>query len=652
MNEDYEKAKKRGERAYRRAVLTGRYPYLPALDDFLKQEGPVSEESVGLIEIPLSMVVGTRTRGRQSAFAWNFMPLLPEKSEFGAKWIALNEAQVEEGIRDPIKVYEYMQRFYVEEGNKRVSVLRFVGAGEVLANVIRLRPARTEAKERVVYYEFLEFYRVCPVYGITMSEPGSYQKLAEAVGEDLTEYWPEEKVKSLRSAYGYFAEAYEPYGRDLTITCGDAFLLYLQIYPLESLTEATGTEIRKNLERIQNELRTRTNADRLALVETPEQVEKTGGSLAGNLTGKLLHRGPAYTKEHPLRAAFLYDKTPEASAWIYGHELGRNELAARFPEVETSAFTGCTTDEKIREAVETAAAEGHSAVFTVSPTMMPEILRCAIRHPDMKFLNCSVNLQHNAVRTYYARMHEAKFLMGALAASLAENHLIGYRADYPIYGAMANINAFAIGAAMVDPEAKILLRWATEKDTDWRKEMEESGVTVFSGPDLIKPEEASRFYGLYRKGGDGSVENLAIPVVNWGKYYEFIVGSILDGSFGQNPLARSDQAMNYWLGMSAGIVEVIFSEKLSYYSKKMIRLFRQAVTAGSLHPFDGELRSQEGVIKGADDPRLTAEQMITMDWLNDNVIGSVPKYERLNDEAREAVSVSGVLRETPSGVRG
>lgn len=235
MNEYYEKAKKRGERAYRRAVLTGRYPYLPALDDFLKQEGPVSEESVGLIEIPLSMVVGTRTRGRQSAFAWNFMPLLPEKSEFGAKWIALNEAQVEEGIRDPIKVYEYMQRFYVEEGNKRVSVLRFVGAGEVLANVIRLRPARTEAKERVVYYEFLEFYRVCPVYGITMSEPGSYQKLAEAVGEDLTEYWPEEKVKSLRSAYGYFAEAYEPYGRDLTITCGDAFLLYLQIYPLESL---------------------------------------------------------------------------------------------------------------------------------------------------------------------------------------------------------------------------------------------------------------------------------------------------------------------------------------------------------------------------------------------------------------------------------
>lgn len=652
MNEYYEKAKKQGERAYRRAVLTGQYPYLPALDDFLKQEGPVSEESVGLVEIPLSMVVGTRTRGRQSAFACNFMPLLPEKSEFGAKWIALSEAQVEEGIRDPIKVYEYMQRFYVEEGNKRVSVLRFVGAGEVLANVIRLRPARTEEKERIVYWEFLDFYRVCPVYGIIMSEPGSYQKLAEAVGQDLMEYWPEEKVKSLRSAFGYFSEAYEPYGRDLTITVGDAFLLYLQIYPLETLTETTNAEIRKNLERIHNELRTRTNADRLALVEAPEQVEKSGGSLSGGLTGKILRRSPGYSKKHPLRAAFLYDKTPETSSWIYGHELGRNELMERFPEVETVAFTGCTTGEAIRKAVEAAAADEDAVVFSISLTMMPEILRCAIRHPDMKFLNCSINLQHNAVRTYYARMHEAKFLMGALAASLAENHLIGYRADYPIYGALANINAFAIGAAMVDPEAKILLRWATEKDTDWRKEMEDSGVKIFSGPDLIKPDEASRFYGIYRKEDDGSVGNLAMPVVNWGKYYEFIIGSILDGSWDRNPMARSDQAMNYWLGMSSGIVEVIFSEKLSYYSKKMIRLFRQGMISGSLHPFDGELRSQEGRIKGADDPRLTAEQMITMDWLNDNVIGSVPKFDRLNDEAREAVSVSGVLREAPSGVRG
>ena len=35
MREDYEKAKHLADREYRRALSQGRYPYPPALDDFL-----------------------------------------------------------------------------------------------------------------------------------------------------------------------------------------------------------------------------------------------------------------------------------------------------------------------------------------------------------------------------------------------------------------------------------------------------------------------------------------------------------------------------------------------------------------------------------------------------------------------------------------
>jgi len=64
-----------------------------------------------------------------------------------------------------------------------------------------------------------------------------------------------------------------------------------------------------------------------------------------------------------------------------------------------------------------------------------------------------VNLSHKAGQTYYTKMYGAKFLMGALAGSLSENHRIGYRGAYPIFGALADINAFAIGAALMDPKA-------------------------------------------------------------------------------------------------------------------------------------------------------------------------------------------------------
>ena len=70
------------------------------------------------------MIVGTFTAGRRTAFAPNFMPLLDDESEFAAKWQTLYNAHLEEGIHDPIKCYEFMNRYYVLEGNKRVSVLK------------------------------------------------------------------------------------------------------------------------------------------------------------------------------------------------------------------------------------------------------------------------------------------------------------------------------------------------------------------------------------------------------------------------------------------------------------------------------------------------------------------------------------------------
>lgn len=100
---DYSKAKKLGEREYRRRLVKGQYPYLPSLEEMVSGVDRMPEISLGLAEIPLDMVVGTRTTGRQNAFAANFMPLVGEDSEFAAKWSNLYDSQVEEGIRDPSK---------------------------------------------------------------------------------------------------------------------------------------------------------------------------------------------------------------------------------------------------------------------------------------------------------------------------------------------------------------------------------------------------------------------------------------------------------------------------------------------------------------------------------------------------------------------
>ena len=103
---EYQEALKLGKKEYKACVSRGRFPYLPVLDDILSREEIRTEQNMGLIQVPLDFVVGTSTMGRTYSFAANFMPILAEKTEFAIKWMNLSDAQINEGIRDPIIAYE------------------------------------------------------------------------------------------------------------------------------------------------------------------------------------------------------------------------------------------------------------------------------------------------------------------------------------------------------------------------------------------------------------------------------------------------------------------------------------------------------------------------------------------------------------------
>ena len=153
---EYGAALKLGKKQYQDSVAKGEYPYLPVLDEALSYTEIVSQVSLGTMDIPLSKLVGTKTAERSISFANNFMPLLSERSEFAIKWQNLYNYQVEDGINDPIVAYEFMNRFYVQEGNKRVSVLKYVNAYSVPAYVTRLLPRRSKEADNRLYYAFLD----------------------------------------------------------------------------------------------------------------------------------------------------------------------------------------------------------------------------------------------------------------------------------------------------------------------------------------------------------------------------------------------------------------------------------------------------------------------------------------------------------------
>lgn len=461
VQEIYVKARKLGNKEYQKAIDDGESPYLPVLDEIIESRILFKEEPVGTREIPLAQVVGTVTKGRQEAFARNFMPLLGPETEFGTKWIILMEYQEKEGISDAIKVIEYLGKFYVLEGNKRVSVMKFLEMPTILATVSRIVPPLNDDKEVIIYYEFLKFFKSTSIYDIFFSEEGCYDKLAEMIGRDFETPWDQDSIINLKSAFYKFSQAYKTVvNRTKQITTGDAFLLYVEMFKYDDLIDATVDEIKKNIRQIWPEIEIADNGNQIAFSEEPQLQKKPTIPIIEPIFDSIFQRTP-YSEKHPLNVLFLYNGDMSVSRWINGHEHGRLELEEKFPGIVKTLSCGLKeTEEEFDEAVEAAAADGVELIITTSPVQMEFALRAAVRYPHIKFLNCSVHLSHGAVRTYYGRMYEAKFLLGALAATLSDDHRIGYVSTYPICGNIANINAFALGASLVDPRAKIYLTWS------------------------------------------------------------------------------------------------------------------------------------------------------------------------------------------------
>lgn len=627
---EYQEALKLGKREYKLCVARGRFPYLPVLDDILSREEIRTEQKMGLIQIPLNFVVGTSTMGRTYSFAANFMPILASGTEFAIKWGNLSEAQVNEGIRDPIIAYEFMNRYYVVEGNKRVSVLKYYKADSILANVTRKIPVLTDDEDIRLYYEYMKFNEITGMCNIEFSKPGLADELVELTG--VTTHWDEDMRIEFNSLLLHFTRAYEfRGGRKLMLTIGDALTAFISVYGYKEVLAMSDAELNTSIVKCWNEFVMLTERQRVGLVMDPGKLEKK------NLLGGLL---PTPNTSKKFTVAFLYPKSPEKSDWIYAHELGRNYLQETFPDQIKTICVSDVSEDKVETVLKDVICQGADIVFEVAPQMMKPSLKIAVDHPDVKILNCSLNTPHKYIRTYYARMYEAKFLSGMIAGALAENNKIAYIADYPIYGMIANINAFALGATFTNPRAQVYLEWSTRKEYDREIFLQENDIHIISDQDMITPLDASRQFGLYRYE-DGQPQNLLMPLWNWGVFYEKMIQSIHAGSY-QSQGNSQGQALNYWWGMSAGVIDLICSKNVPVGVKRLADHLKGDIKKGDIVPFYGQIWSQDGVLRNEKDQIMKPEDIMEMDWLVDNVIGSIPAMETLIDAAQPVVQLKGV----------
>ncbi len=634
--EQYQKALKLGRKCYKDAVIHGSYPYLPALDDCLVGPSTAGVSDLGVLEIPMEMVVGTRTDARKNAFAANFMPLLEQDTEFAAKWIRLCDDHLgETGIQEPVRCVEYLGRFYVQEGNKRISVLKSFHAATVSAYVTRMLPPWSQEPEIAAYYEFLRFYDCAHIYRVRFDRPGQYRKLQAALGFECDHVWSGEERLDFLAAYTRFQSAYDRRRRqEEQAAASDALLVWLKVYSFDALKEMSDGELDKSLEAVWPDVISDVQSDPIAVDTVPAEPDK---GIKGLLFGVV--------RPSHLQVAFVHSHDPAVSNWVSGHELGRKYMEIALEDKVTTRTYWPKSEEDTGEAMmEQAIKEGAQVLFSTAPQQIGACRKMAAAYPEVKLLNCSLFMPYTGVRTYYSRIYEAKFLSGVVAGSLCRGKEIGYIASYPIFGVPAGINAFALGASLTCPGARIRLRWSC-CDPKALERFDAEGVELVSNRDVPTPAQYQARWGLSRLREDGVREPLISPFWNWGIFYEQVVRSILDGGWDITGSHGKTQAINYWWGIQSGVVGTRCAPGLPEGCRRLVEILERDIGSGELDPFRRVIRDNRGTERSDGERWFSPEEILKMDWLCESVEGEIPGFDSLIPAAREMVRLQGVYRE-------
>lgn len=615
----YLAARRLGLKEYSKSTASGLSGYLPFLEDVTKDIEILYEQDLGTLELPLHKIIGTYTKSRSKSFAANFMPIIGSRTEFAQKWISLCAAHINEGIRDPIKAYEFLNRFYVIEGNKRVSVLKYYNAYSIAGQVSRLIPKRDENNLTIsMYYEFLDFYKKTGINIIWFSKKNSFNRLSTL----LDGFTP--KFETLQTdKYKYFANSvYLPFrkaylelgGQKLPITTGDAFLEYAFIYGFpESIMEE---ELYTRLKAFIKELELMSGY-KSTDVQTGPSLESE--SLINTITTFVIPK-------KNLKVAFVYAMDASVSSWTFAQEMGRNHVNNVFgDEISTSFVDNVPETLEAYDYLKKLALEGNDIVFVTSPSFINATLKAAMEFPETKFLNCMETQSYKHVNTYFGRIYEPRFLAGIVAGAVTKTNVLGYVGTHPVPDVINGINSFAIGARMVNPHAKIIVEWLNEWD-DVNASHKASDKLVMEGADIISHHDTlsksdfSREFGVYlvvkEEGTDHYTKDyIAAPIWNWGIFYENMIRNIMNN---RRIFGNDDKVINFWWGMDSGIVDFFYSKRLvPAETQKLVEFMRAMIIKGEFHPFTGPIYSQDGELRVKHDQNASRDQIINMDWFVD-----------------------------------
>jgi basic membrane protein A len=361
--------------------------------------------------------------------------------------------------------------------------------------------------------------------------------------------------------------------------------------------------------------------------------------------------GAAQRSLDDLKIAFLYVGPVGDYGFSYAHDLGRQALVERFPGLQTT-FVESVPEAEVEPFVDQLVADGHNVIIGTSFGFGDGLLAAAERYPDVIFAHATGVQRAGNVLTFMADFWQVYYLNGLIAGALSESGKLGYVAAFPIPEVKRHINAFALGAREVAPEAHVDVRWlyawfdpAGAQEATQALMSEGADVFAFTEdtPTVIQVAATSNYpsFSHYASMLPFSPETVVSgQLVNWDAILIDMVAKILDGTYTNENLADVD----YFWGLGEGAVEAgaepgmlinpVYEEALrarvidhpefgsiSVYDLVERRLAQMSVLPAEFEPFTGPLRDRRGNVVYEDGAIATIDELLAMEWAAENVRG-------------------------------
>ena len=273
--------------------------------------------------------------------------------------------------------------------------------------------------------------------------------------------------------------------------------------------------------------------------------------------------------------------------------------------------------------------QGCKVIFATSYGYMDYMYDLAQDYPDIKFLHCSGYKSSDNMVNYFGRIYQARYLSGIVAGMKTESNKIGYVGAYPIPEVIRGINAFTLGVRSVNPDATVEVVWtstwydpATEKSAAIAL-LDKGCDVIAQHQDTTGPQQAAQERGKWSIGYNCDTSDVATksymtaPVWNWGIYYADQVQKILDGTW---------KSENYWGGINDGIVALApLTENAPADAQPKVDEAAAKIKSGDFEVFQGPINDQIGNIKVPEGSKLTDEEMLSINWFVEGVIGTIPQ---------------------------